>query len=83
MEEQPDHDRAPLSARLRADIERSKASHHLDALIEDMYPVETRPPSTYGMTSDQRRAYAAHLLREGWQRWEIRARLVAPEAVDA
>ncbi len=66
-------------ARLRAEERRSKESRRFNALIAE--PREIRSPATFEMTPDERRAYGAELLANGWQRWEIRARLAAPEGV--
>lgn len=73
-------ERVRRRARLREDEERSKASRRLNALIAE--PREVRPPSTFVMTPDERRAYGVELLAAGWRPWEIRARIAAPE-VDA
>lgn len=70
---------AARRARLRADERRSKESRQLNELIEE--PRENRPPATFEMTPEERRAYGAELLANGWQSWEIRARLAAPEGV--
>jgi|GEM_PF-5349107 len=77
-------ERVERRARLEWDVERSRASRELDALLEEMYPQPTRQPSTFMMTSDERRAYGRCLMsRDGWQLWEVLAVLAAPEGVAA
>lgn len=50
----------------------------------DLHVEPERPrPSTYGMTSSELRDYAAQLQRDGWQAWEIRARLADPRKLAA
>lgn len=70
---------AARRARLRAAERQSKESRQLNELIEE--PREIRPPATFEMTPEERRAYGAELLANGWKSWEIRARIAAPEAV--
>lgn len=41
-------------------------------------PTTVSRPSSYGMTDEQRSAYARDLASQGWEPWEIRARLKAP-----
>jgi len=67
VEKQPDFERTRRRARLREDEERSKASRRLNALIAE--PREIRPPATFEMTPEERRAYGAELLANGWQSW--------------
>lgn len=76
-----DVERIRRRSRLRAEERRSKESRRFNALIAE--PREVRPPSSYGMTPDERRAYGAQLMLDGWQAWEVRARLAAPELVNA
>lgn len=68
---------AQRRSRIRKEWERTRASRKLDAIMA--VECEVRPPSTYGLAPDQRRAYAAELLATGWQPWEIRVRLASPE----
>jgi len=46
------------------------------------WPPAPRLPSTYGMTDDERRCYAAYLMESGWLTWEI-VRTLAPPAMAA
>ncbi len=62
--------------RLRENIERSKASRRLSALIADMR--EARQPSTYLLPEAELRAYANALVRDGWTVDEVLARLDLP-----
>jgi hypothetical protein len=75
-----DRERVERRARLHGDKERSKASRRLNALLEE--PHETTAPSSYGMTPAERRAYGSELIAKGWQPWEVRARLAAPQAAN-
>ena len=71
-----DVERARRRARLRDDVERSKASRRLNALVADMR--EARHPSTYLLTEAELRAYANALVRDGWTVDEVLARLDLP-----
>jgi len=47
------------------------------------WPPASRGPSTYGLSSDERRHEAERLLAAGWAGWEVVAVLVDPEAAAA
>lgn len=72
-----DAERTRRRARLRADVERSKASRRLSALIADMR--DARQPSTYLLTEAELRAYANALVHDGWSVDEVLARLDLPK----
>jgi hypothetical protein len=42
------------------------------------WPVK-RGPSTFSMTPDERRSYAAYLMQSGWLAYEVRQVLAPPE----
>ncbi|MFV0634629.1 hypothetical protein [Demequina sp.] len=67
--------------RRRAHIDSMIAARALDRLLDRIGPEDCprHEPCTFGLTADQRRTYAAHLLAHGWQPWEVQAVLARPE----
>lgn len=65
----------------RAHTDAMIAARALDRLLDRIGPEDCarREPSTYGLTSVQRREYAAYLLAHGFAAWEVRAVLARPE----
>lgn len=47
------------------------------------WPPAPRTPSTYSLSDDERRDYARALIASGWDSWEVRQVLAAPEPVAA
>jgi hypothetical protein len=75
----------PTALRRRADAARrlepveGRHGPHLGARDPAACWPSQRGPSTFGMTDDERRCYAAYLIEGGWQQWEIVATLTPPE----